>query len=167
MQGRIHRREERLIRVAPCPLLARLDRAHPGVTSRLEVGSGVPLPRAVAAPDRAAGQAHSEVDPAIALLLAGRTHERARPDVANCREVRALAVGKGALERKTTDGVRELISHLSYPTNPSGCHLATIACTEFVCQLDVRGSNAITPADALVVSRRYRPELGSGWRAVG
>jgi hypothetical protein len=126
LRGRLDGREECSIRITPGPFFARLDRAHQRVTSRLEVGSSVSLPRAVAAPDRAAGQAHPQVHPAIASLLAGRAYQRARPDVADRREVRALAAGPGALERETTHGVSELITHLRYSTKaiwvPSGDH---------------------------------------------
>src|ERR687898_2879631 len=59
----------RLIRVTPRPRLARLDRAHDGMTRRLEMGSGVLPWRAVAAAPQATAKAHSEPHRRTALVL--------------------------------------------------------------------------------------------------
>jgi hypothetical protein len=67
--------EHQLVRVAPAPVLARLDRADDRVPRRLVVRRRVFPLRVVAATDVAAGLAHPQVDPAHpqrqALLAAG------------------------------------------------------------------------------------------------
>src|SRR5207249_2463000 len=73
-----------VVHVAPAPALVRLERGDQRVVGLVKVLSGVPVGRAVAAADVAAGQAEAQVDPPGAglqtLLAALRGAGRDRLD---------------------------------------------------------------------------------------
>src|SRR6476469_10379177 len=86
-----------LVDVAPAPRLVRLEAAHHRVTGVREVAVRVPLRRAVAAADVAAGQAQPQVHPGRALGQAPLAAlRRAGPDGDRCL-AQVLAVAAGPL----------------------------------------------------------------------
>jgi hypothetical protein len=70
-----------LIDIAPRPILTWLDRLHERVMSGVVVPSGVLIFRGIAAPDVAAGQTHSQMNPFVARLDAFFAAMSARLDV--------------------------------------------------------------------------------------
>jgi len=82
--------DHHLVDVAPLPVLARLQGLHDWMLAFLEVLGRVLVLRAVAAADVAAGEAHAQLDPAIALLQAFRAALALRLDRPDLSFVRAF-----------------------------------------------------------------------------
>src|SRR4029077_2770118 len=85
--------ERDLVDVAPAPVLTRLERADDRVTARVRVGGRVPVRRAVATADVAAGEADPEVQPFAADAEAVLATVDRGWELANCDLVEVGAGG--------------------------------------------------------------------------
>jgi hypothetical protein len=82
--------EREVVQVAEIPILARFEGPDDRVPTNLEVLRGMPILRAVAAPDMAAGLAHSQVHPRVSRLQTFLATIAARFDIQDLVEVLAL-----------------------------------------------------------------------------
>src|SRR5215469_14484498 len=92
------RSPHQLVDVAPFPIFSGLERFHDRMTARLEVLRRMLVLRLIAAGDVSALQTFAKMQPRIACLQAILAAARARFDVADHVEVRALRHGKPSVE---------------------------------------------------------------------